>query len=242
MKNYQDVINDRFDSEIDNNNSIYSPNHPIGKYVRKILFNGLNIFLLEYSQKHGALNTKKILDVGCGDGGMLDFFISSGFSSQKLTGIDLSINRIKRAQKQFNEVEFILADITTLNLNGKKYDLVTAFDLFSHLTSKEQILNSLSNVYNHLEDDGLFLWYDIYSKDHFSPAKHADSWGFSKEQMIGLSEESGFEMVHYKTFFKNFFNRYHSIYQVKRLTPGLVNILEAILPGMPGNIMIVFTK
>ncbi|MBI5541112.1 MAG: class I SAM-dependent methyltransferase [Bacteroidia bacterium] len=242
MKNYQDVINERFDTEIDNNNSIYSPIHPIGKYVRKKMFGGLNVFFNEYKIKYGELSNKKLLDIGCGDGGMIEYFLTIGFFPDKIMGIDLSSNRINKAQKRNKDVQYTLADITTLNLNERKFNLITSFDLFSHLTTKEQIIKGLSNVYNHLEDDGLFLWYDIYSKDHFLPAKDADSWGFNKEQMIYLSIELGFEIVYYKTFFKNFFNRYHSIYQVKRLSPGIVNILEAILPGMPGNIMLVFKK
>ena len=188
------------------------------------------------------LQTVTLLDIGCGSGEMLDFFISKGFSPQNLTGIDLSETRICRAQKQHKSVNFIKDDALTFSLKESKFDMVTAFDLFSHLSKKEQILQGLSNVYIHLEKDGVFLWYDIYSKDHFSPAQNADSWGFNKEQMIHLCKETGFEVIYYNTFFKHFFNRYHSVYQVKRLSPGIVNMLEKILPGIPGNVLLAFKK
>lgn len=242
MKNYQDVINNRFDTEEDTSDSIYSPYHPIGKYLRKTLFKGLNCFLLKYSNDNRVLNTKKLLDVGCGNGGMLDFFISKGFSAQNTVGIDLSQSRINKAKKQCDGVTFILADILTFNFTEHKFDLITAFDLFSHLNTKEQIIQGLSNIYDHLEDDGVFLWYDIYSKDHFAARENSDSWGFNKKQMFCFSKESGFNVVYNESFFKNFFNRFHSIYQVKRLSPVIVRFLEIILPGMPGNIMIVLKK
>ena len=40
MKNYQDVVQDRFNQESDEDaaNSIYDASHPIGKYSRKYFF------------------------------------------------------------------------------------------------------------------------------------------------------------------------------------------------------------
>lgn len=243
MQNYNDVVNNRFNKENDALNSIYSPAHPIGKYIRKILFKGLTIFLNKYSKEYNGLKNKTLLDVGCGNGGMLDFFISKGFLPQNTFGVDLSEKRINRAKLNINGATFMVADILKLNLDEQKFDVVTSFDLFSHLKSKEQIIQGLSNVYNHLDENGIFLWYDIYTKDHFAAPDNVESWGFNKEQMISFSKESGFECVYYyETFFKSFFNRYHSIYQVKRLTSFIVRILEIILPGRPGNIMIIFKK
>src|SRR5687768_13678757 len=107
MKNYQEVVKDRFESEADTTNSIYAPNHPIGKYIRETLYQGLNKFLVKYAAGNGPLDTKKLLDIGCGSGGMIEYFISQGFSPQHVTGIDLSKNRIERAQKQNPAATFI---------------------------------------------------------------------------------------------------------------------------------------
>jgi len=242
MQNYHDVVNNRFNKEGDVSNSIYSPTHPIGKYIRKILFKGLTNFLNKYSYENSGLNNKRLLDVGCGDGGMVDFFISKGFLPHNTVGVDLSETRINRAKRNSNGTTFMVADILKLNLNEQKFDVITSFDLFSHLKSKEQIIKGLTNVNNHLDENGIFLWYDIHSKDHFAASDNVESWGFNKEQMISFSKESGFEYVYCQTFFKNFFNKYQSIYQVKRLTPYVVSILEMLLPGIPGNIMIIFKK
>jgi len=242
MKNYHDVVKDRFDSEQDIASSIYSPSHPVGKYVRKILFEGLDRFLETYSPDKDKLKAKTMLDVGCGDGGMIDYFISRGFLPENTVGVDLSEGRIKRAQQKSKGSTFIQGDALTYDLKDQKFDLITSFDLFSHLTTQDQIIEGLSNIHKHLQDDGVFLWYDIYSKDHFEPKGHSDSWGFSKKQMAEMAEEAGFEVHYHKTFFKLFFNRYHSIYQVKRLSPGIVRFLEVVLPGKPGNLMFVFKK
>ena len=242
MKNYQNVVNDRFDQEEDNDNSIYSKNHPIGKYSRKILFNVLHHFLLHYKKENRALSGMKLMDVGCGSGGMIEYFISQGFSKNNVTGIDLSKTRILKAQNQFPEVNFIVGDVITFSLDNNKYELITTFDLFSHLSTKEQIVNGLVNIRKHLANDGILLWYDIYSKDHFTPIENADSWGFSKSQMIDFSIEAGFKIINYTPLFKHFFNRYQSIYQAKRFSPAILRLLEIVLPGIPGNHLVVLEK
>ena len=242
MKDYQDVVNQRFDKEENDTNSIYSPNHPIGKYSRENLFKGLNEFLLFYSERNGSLETNRLLDLGCGSGGMIEYFISKGFLSKNITGLDFSKTRIAKAQTTYPEVNFMRGDALCLDLEEKDFNLITTFDLFSHFTTKEQIILGLNNVYKHLNDNGLFLWYDIYAEDHFSPSANADSWGFNKKQMISLAKEAGFEVVFYKPLFKKFFNKYHSIYQVTKLPPRIIKLLEAILPGSPGNILMGLQK
>lgn len=241
MKNYNEVVNDRYDQETEQTvkDSIYSENHPIGKYSRKIIFGGLNEFTNWFINKKGPLNNMSYLDVGCGGGEMTHFFSNKGFLPENSFGIDLSEIRIKRASNTYKEINFTTGNAINYKLEGKYFDLITCFDVFSHLTTKEDIIKALKNSKNHLKNDGLFLWYDIYSKDHFAPTSNSDSFGFNRKQMLSLSEEAGFEVVYKKSFFKLFFNKYHSLYQAKRLPSWLLRFLELTIPSPPGNIMMV---
>jgi len=243
MKEYQDVVTDRFNNnEEDLNDSIYSPNHPIGKYSRKYLFTGLSVFVDWFINKQGSLKDKKVLDVGCGSGEILSFFAARGFLPENLQGIDLSDTRIQRALKQYPNFNFKCGDALNFHLDDEKFDLITSFDLFSHMKFEQEIITGLKNVNHHLQEDGLFLWYDIFSKDHYSAPENSDSWGFNKRQMINLAQKAGFELVYYRPFFKLFFNKYHSVYQVKRFPPIMVRIMEKILPGSPGNMLMILRK
>lgn len=242
MKDYQDVVNERYNNEVDDVNSIYSPNHPIGKYTRKIIYKGIDEFLSRCYTDAQTIKNMKLLDVGCGKGEWLTYFVSKGFSSSNVMGIDLSEKRIEKAILQNPGLNFKVSDILSFNLQPSKFDLIVSFDLFSHLTTKEQIIQGLLNVFNHLKNDGVFIWFDIYSKDHFNSKTNTDSWGFSKQQMMSLATEAGFKIISYRTFFKNFFNRYHSIYFADRVSPTALRFLEKVLPGMPGNIMFELKK
>ena len=244
MKNYQDVVQDRFNQESDEDaaNSIYDASHPIGKYSRKYFFKGLSDFITWYKKNVQPGSEAKLLDLGCGTGGILDFFSQNGFAKHNLTGIDLSEVRIKRAAQYFEGITFICGDAVNFKLENQKFDIITSFDLYSHLASKEELIAAIKNASDHLSENGVFLWYDIYAKNHYASSGNADSAGFSQQQMIDLVESANLEVEYEKAFFKLFFNRYHSIYQAKRLPHGMLRFLEIILPGAPGNVMLVCRK
>jgi len=242
MRDYQDVVSNRFDQEVDSSSSIYSPNHPIGKYIRKYLFEALNEFSSLYYPNSSFRKNEKLLDLGCGSGGMVGYFMRNGFSGINTIGADYSKTRIEKAQLKYPDVRFVCADALLLDLEEKHFGLITSFDLLSHFKTKDQVITALNKIYNHLSDDGIFLWYDICSKNHFNAPENADSWGFNKEQMINLANEVGFELVFYRPLFKQFFNKYQSVYQVAKLPSKLIRFFEIVLPGSPGNMMMGFKK
>ncbi|OFZ38139.1 MAG: hypothetical protein A3D92_00705 [Bacteroidetes bacterium RIFCSPHIGHO2_02_FULL_44_7] len=242
MKDYKQVVKERFDRENMDQPSIYAPDQPIGIYSRKILFRALHEMLEAAILPKGPLDTLRLLDVGCGNGEMLEFMMNEGFSQEHLAGVDFSSVRIEKAKGKFPNIHFDVADITLPLPFNEVFDVVTAFDLFSHLSNEKQLLAGLKSVSDVLPMDGLFLWYDIAALDHFGSPHGADSWGFSKAQMIDLANRSGFEVVHYKGIFRNFFNRYHSLYQAKRVSHSVLRVLEKLLPGRPGNHIFVFVK
>jgi cyclopropane fatty-acyl-phospholipid synthase-like methyltransferase len=128
------------------------------------------------------------------------------------------------------------------HFNEIKFNLITSFDLFSHISSKEELILGLKNINKSLTDNGVFLWYDIYSKDHFNAPFNSESWGFSIEQMKDLASEAGFEIKSTNLLFKKFLGRYHSVYQAHRIPIGLLQMLEKIIPGTPGNVLLVLKK
>lgn len=86
------------------------------------------------------------------------------------------------------------------------------------------------------------MWYDIYSQTHYLPSNESDCWGFNEKEIIDLAVKSGFEVVEIKQNFKLFFNKYHSLYQVRRFPLWFVKLMEKIIPGKPGNLAVVLKK
>ena len=107
----------------------------------------------------------KILDVGCGTGGLLSILKQAG---HEVKGLDFSDEAISHCHKRgLNNV--FKADINTWDPIQNSYDLITAFDVLSHewINDEIQVFRSLSNG---LKDDGLIMLnypaFSILSRQH----------------------------------------------------------------------------
>lgn len=94
-----------------------------------------------------------ILELGCGPGYLLDYLKLKVFTNS--VGIDISSEQTDIAKSKGHNVR--LDDVFNFFRNStEKYDLIFAFDLFEHF-SKDELLELTSLIYNHLQNDGLFI-------------------------------------------------------------------------------------
>lgn len=87
----------------------------------------------------------KVLDVGCGFGNLLEFLPKN----ISYVGIDISQNYINYAKKRYkSRGRFICADVTKLDLNREKFDVIFIGNLFHHLPDNavEKVLKSLLHL------------------------------------------------------------------------------------------------
>ncbi len=102
-----------------------------------------------------------ILDVCCGTGHIVKLLKESGYN---VSGLDGSSLMLDYAKENVPSADFIQADIRDFNLN-KKFNAITClFDSINHLLKEEDVLNAFTNIYNHLEKDGIFA-FDTNSLD-----------------------------------------------------------------------------
>lgn len=77
---------------------------------------------------------KKVLDVGCGTGRLVNHLNKHGFEA---IGCDNSPNAVRIAQKLNNKLTIQLASAVKLPFKKNSFDLVTAISLIEHLTQNE---------------------------------------------------------------------------------------------------------
>lgn len=127
---------------------------------RKKYFEELSItsqkYYIPYLTQHFELTPEcSILEIGCGDGGNLLPFAQYGC---KVTGIDISINRIKQAQDFFLEAglkaQLIASDIFKIDDFGKLFDIIIMHDVIEHIADKERLLKQLK-IY--VKDNGIIF-------------------------------------------------------------------------------------
>ena len=104
----------------------------------------------------------KILDIGCGWGG-LSLFLNQ-FSGANVTGVTLSEEQLKVANKnaeQNDNVEYQLRDYRNVD---EKYDRVVSVGMFEHV-GRKQYQTFFNKVYDCLNDDGVALIHTIGRAD-----------------------------------------------------------------------------
>ena len=79
-----------------------------------------------------------------------------------MAGLDGSSLMLDYAKENAPGVEFILSDARNFNL-GRKFNAVTClFDSINHLLNKDDVIKVFKNIYDHLEDNGIFV-FDVNS-------------------------------------------------------------------------------
>lgn len=146
------------------------PNYKVGDLIYDAnIYDGLNTFLsdLPFYKKWLPKNKEaKILELCCGSG-RLTIPIAKEYN---ICGVDNSSSMLEQAKlkthKEGLNIEFIEADIRTLDL-PHKYDLIfIPFNSIHHLYQNQDLFDTLNVVKKHLKDDGLFLL------DCFNPNIH----------------------------------------------------------------------
>jgi len=128
------------------------------------------------------LSDKKILDVGCGTGGILRDFIKYGAKPKYLYGVDLLEDRIEIAKDISPNIHFKCGDASNLPYEDEYFDIVVQFTVFTSILDKEIKRDITKEMLRVLKKEGIILWYDFIYNNTGNP----DVKGINKKEIIDL--------------------------------------------------------
>ncbi len=137
-------------------------NYKVGDLIYDAnIYDGMNTNLadLEFYKRWLPKNKEaRILELCCGTGRLTIPIAKDGYH---ISGVDYMSSMLEKAKVKASEeglkVEFIEADIRSLDL-PEKYDLIfIPFNSIHHLYKNEDLFKAFNGVKNHLKDGGLFL-------------------------------------------------------------------------------------
>ena len=107
-------------------------------------------------------NPKNILEMACGTGNLSYYLAKERYN---LTCFDLSSDMLSRAYeklRRFKNVKLMNQNMINFNINQSFDCIISICDSINYITEKEDLLKTFKNVWNHLENDGIFI-FDINS-------------------------------------------------------------------------------
>jgi SAM-dependent methyltransferase len=120
--------------------------------------------LLGLLTRHGfaeRLGGARVLDVGCGSGGLLLDLVRYGARMDLLAGVDLMPGRIAVARDRLPTADLRRVSATDLPFDDGRFDLVCQCVVFSSLLDRQAARRVAAEMRRVLRTDGLIVWYDL---------------------------------------------------------------------------------
>ena len=121
----------------------------------------MNLFC---QMKTDWLDRAKLLEIGCGRGGVLQEMVSFGFRPRNLYGVDIIKKRVFDAQSRLPAlVKVMCGDGQNLPFPDNSFHVVVQFMMLSSILD-EQIRSRITReMVRVLAHDGVIIWYDFWT-------------------------------------------------------------------------------
>ena len=191
--------------------------------------------LLEFVPKNDG---QTILDLGCGTGTLT---VQLADVCHKVVGVDSSQSMIKKAKKQFSNIEFKVCDALTLPFENE-FDVVFSNAVFHWISDHDTLLKSIHKV---LKPQGLLVC-EFGAKGNIAVIEHAfieacNAFGYDYEPKFNFPAAEDFgRLLESNGFVIEKIYDYDRPTVLKDGRQGLVNWMKQFyaseLMEMPGNV------
>ena len=132
--------------------------------AHQFIIQNRNRLLLSLLRKYNmrSLQEQKLVEIGCGSGGVLTEYYSLGASPKNLFGVDLLFDRLIAAKVNMPAAHIHNANAELLPFPESSFDIVIQYTAFSSILDQSIKHNSAKEMLRVLTPGGFIIWYDFW--------------------------------------------------------------------------------
>ncbi len=188
--------------------------HYRSKFTKDVI-SGMKEVLNKSKNLCKSLNKKVILDIGCNDGSLLDFYKKAGSIT---VGVEPT-NAADEAKRKGHDIYKAYIDNKTVNKIKKKYkkiDIITFTNVFAHVENLRLLIKNLKNLISNetfLIIENHYLG-SVIKRRQFDTFYHEHPRTYSLQSFIKISRLLNSNLIHY-SFPKRYGGNIRVIYSRK---------------------------
>lgn len=169
--------------------------HYRSRFTADVL-NGMKNLVNSCEKKFGSLAKKKILDIGCNDGSLLNFFKEKNGITFGIEPTDAYKDAIENGHIAYNE--FLSPDVAdNFILKNGKPDIITFTNVFAHIENLHDVLKSLKIL---LSPDTIIIIENHYlgsvlSGNQFDTFYHEHPRTYSYTSFLSIAKSLGCDLL-----------------------------------------------
>ncbi|MEZ5083097.1 MAG: class I SAM-dependent methyltransferase [Bacteroidales bacterium] len=185
-KFYMDDYRDLYEGKPEPDNRFFNQQYKKGEKIYKFLSKVENLNLNE---------KRKVFEVGCGAGGILEYFKRKG---HEVSGIDLNGKYLEFGKKNYN-LDLTVSSLTDYSIKNSP-DIIIYSHVLEHILNLDQelqnihkLLSSEGNLY--VEVPGIKNLQLSYDMDFLKYLQNAHVYHFTLESLNNLLSKNGFGLI-----------------------------------------------
>ncbi len=140
--------------------NLYAEHNPAHQFSIKNRTAALQSLLKKHQLED--LSGKRILEMGCGSGGVLREICALGADESRLVGVDLLMDSLRSARTRLSDGVLLCADGQSLPFPAASFDLALQFTAFSSILDPGTRQRMAAEMLRLLKPAGALIWYDFW--------------------------------------------------------------------------------